>query len=297
MTQLAVVIPTHERPTQLARTLAALAAQTDGNLETIVVHDRPRDGAVVASEHAAVRHLRSGGQGASAARNTGWRSTSAPVVLFIGDDILADPELVARHRSFHARHPEPEAALLGRVRWADELPATPFMHWLAAGVQSDYGRLDAGGEPSWGDFLTTNVSVKRELLDRVGGFDEENFPFLYEDVDLGLRLFGAGLKLRYDPAASAQHLHPPTLEQWRERMAAVAVAERRWTDLGREPYFEPRMRAAAAAPPARGRLALALLPLAWMPMVGPRIRGRVDLHFRQQLAPSFLNAWDSAGLA
>jgi GT2 family glycosyltransferase len=289
---LSVVIPTYRRPVQLSRTLEALARQTAApeSFEVIVVDN---DASAAPRAEPGVRWLRESRKGASAARNAGWRAARAPVVLFLGDDILAGRELVELHLTFHARCPEDTAGLLGHVRWAEELRPTTFMRWLERGFQSDYGRLDGGEAPWWGDFTTSQVSVKRSLLERAGGFDEERFPFLYEDTELGYRLHQLGLRLHYEPRARSEHLHRPDLEEWRERMSVVAAAERRFSELHGEPqWFAARMREAMAAPPPRPRLAQALRPL------GGRARAwaehQLDVHHRRQLAPAFLAAWDAA---
>ena len=80
-------------------------------------------------------------------------------------------------------------------------------------------------------------------------------------------------------------------------MADTARAERRFVARHPEldPYFERLFRDAAAQPPRRARLARALLPVTprSAPVAGSRIWWRADLHFRQQLAPDFLVAWDA----
>ena len=301
MPELSVVIPTFRRQVTLRRTLEDLMAQTARDFEVIVVDDPVDDdpadvASAIAEAGIEARQLHRERRGVSAARNEGWRAARAPVVLFLGDDILAAPDLVAHHLAFHRANRREEAAAVGHVRWADELKRTPLMVWLEQGVQAGYGRLDAGGEPSWGDFLTTHVSVKRTLLERAGGFDEERFPFLYEDVDLGLRLHALGMELAYLPQARAEHLHAPTPGEWRARMAETARAERRFVEKhpGREAHFERRMREAVAAPPARFALArrLATRVPPGLPWLGRRVHWHLDLGYRQALAPEFLAAWD-----
>src|SRR5581483_5039527 len=107
-------------------------------------------------------------------------------------------------------HPEPEYGMLGYVRWARELKVTPFMRWLEHGTQFDYHSIR--GEAGWGSFYTANVSLKRQMLERVDGFDEERFPFLYEDTDRGYRLYEHGFHLLLRRRAGAEHLHATTLE-------------------------------------------------------------------------------------
>lgn len=302
MPDLSVVIPTYRRRDALPRTLEALERQTAGAgaFEVIVVDDSVEDdsGAVKAAVAAGrrpfpVRQLHRERRGVSAARNTGWRAAEAELVLFIGDDILPAPDMLARHRERHAAHPEKEYGVLGRVVWASDLRVTAFMRWLEQGVQFDYRSL-RDGEAPWTHFYTSNVSVKRALLDRVGGFDEERFPFLYEDLDLGRRLSDHGLRLLYDPGAIGEHLHYTGLDEWRRRMAATAVAERRWVDTYPEmPAWFHDLFAAAERRPRVPRLAAraaARIP-ATLPRIGPLAGAVVDLHFRQQLAPAFLSAW------
>jgi GT2 family glycosyltransferase len=302
MPELSVVVPTYRRRDALPRTLDALGRQTleAAAYEVIVVDDPVEDDAeaVAASigpkeRPFAVRQLHRDARGVSAARNAGWRAAGGPLVLFIGDDILPAPEMLAEHLAWHRRHPADEVGVLGRVEWARELRVSPFMRWLERGIQFDYGALH-GEEAPWTHFYTANVSLKRVMLERVDGFDEERFPFLYEDLDLGRRLSELGFRLLYNPGARGEHLHRTGVDEWRARMAATARAERRWVraypdmpawfhDLFAAAERRPRVprlpaRAAAAIPPR-------------VPLVGPLAAAVADLHFRQQLAPSFLEAW------
>lgn len=294
------MIPTLGRLDALARTLERLAQQTVGTsvFEVVVVADAAEpepDGVaeLVASQPYRCRFLVGPLPGASSTRNAGWRAAGAPLTLFLGNDILAAPDLLARHLEAHRRHPEPEGGVLGHVRWADELEITPFMRWLDRGVQFDFDRIE-GEEAGWGRFYTANVSIKREMLERVGGFDPE-FTFPYEDLDLGYRLDRRGLRLRYEPRARAEHLHPADLDSWRRRVRQIAAAEalfvRKHPDF--RPYFLPIFTAAANRPPARGRMArLGRLIPERTPILGRRVQMSRAAVFEQQLAPAFLRAWE-----
>lgn len=299
MVRLSVVIPTLGRAAVLGRGLDRLAEQTVGPaaFEVVIAADAAeRDVAAVervaAGRPFAVRIVQADTPGASAARNRGWRAATGAVVLFLGDDMLPAADLIARHAEGHERHPEPEAGVLGHVRWARELGHSVFMDWLDAGVQYDFGAI-RGDRAAWWHLYSSNVSLKRERLELVGGFDEE-FRIMYEDLDLGLRLDQVGLRLVYDAGAVTEHLHEPTLEGWRDRMRLVARAERQFVAKhpAAEPYFLNRFREAAAAPPARRRgVRLARFVPRGLPLVGPRVWFSADRWFTQQLAPAFLDAW------
>jgi GT2 family glycosyltransferase len=300
---LSVVIPTYRRPDALPRTLAALERQTTppDRFEVIVVDDPEDDDSAAVAEIVrapsrpfATRHLSRAKFGVSAARNAGWRAAGAPLVAFIGDDILLAPDALERHLAAHAREPDAAVGMLGLVVWARELRITPFMRWLEEGIQFDYRSLP-GDEASWAHFYTSNVSVKRSMLERVGGFDEERFPFLYEDLDVGYRMAEHGFKLIFDRHAVGEHLHQTTLDAWRGRMAATADAERNWVELHPElpAYFHDRFAEAAAGPPgsALAARAIGLVPRRTRVM-GERVWTSADRYFSRELAGPFLAAWE-----
>jgi GT2 family glycosyltransferase len=297
--QLSVVMPTYNRPDALPRALDALSRQTldPARFEVVIVEDANNEAPPEIGERAfAVRLLRGTQPGVSSARNVGWRAAQAPLVLFLGDDILGAPDLLEQHVAWHQQHPEETAGVLGHVRWARELKGRAFMRWLDRGIQFDYGTI-AGSEAGPGHFYTANVSLKRSMLERSGGFDEDGFPFGYEDIDLGLRLFEHGFRLLYNRSADAEHLHQPRLEEWQKRMARTAGVERRWIERypDERPYFHDLFADAVRRPPVRGRKGRALMGVVprSMPVVGEWIWANGDLYFRQQLGRPFMDAWNS----
>jgi GT2 family glycosyltransferase len=310
MPELTVVIPTYRRRDALPRALDALGRQTvsPDRFEVIVVDDPIDDdsdavAALLDAERRQfrVRHLHRDGRGVSSARNVGWRAAESPLVMFVGDDILLRPDALEQHLRWHERHPGDEAGVLGRVEWADELRVTPFMRWLERGIQFDYVSL-RGDEAPWTHFYTANISLKKVALDWIGGFDEERFPFLYEDLDVGRRLSVHGFRLLYNPGAVGEHLHATGIEEWRRRMAATARAERRWVEAYpdmpawfHDLFAEAQRR--RRVPALAGRAA-ARVP-STIPVIGHRAAALADLRYRQLLAPDFLAAWradaDSSG--
>lgn len=237
--------------------------------------------------------------GASAARNSGWREARAPLILFLDDDVLPEESLVKEHLAWHRRHPQAEVGVLGYVGWARELKVTPFMRWLDRGLQFGYGSIE-GVEAGWTRFYTANVSLKRTMLERSGGFDEVSFPFGYEDIDLARRLEGLGFRLLYNKQAKAQHLHAATLDEWRRTVARIAPAERRFArrypDV-RPYYLKVLTRETDSLRALELGAALAGVIPPGVPWLGPRVWTRAAATYRRELAPPFLRAWASADLA
>jgi GT2 family glycosyltransferase len=300
--ELTVVISTLGNYSGLGRVLDGYAEQRDaeGRFEVVVVVDRadPDEEAVetaIGDRPYPVRRLRGRVPGLSANRNVGWRASSTPLVLFTDNDTIPEPELVAEHLAWHSRHPAEEVAVLGHVRWAREVHVTPFMHWLDHGMQFDYPNID-GTEAGWGRFYGANVSVKRSFVERVGGFDEQRLPYLYDDLDFGYRASQLGLRLLYNRRAVVEHLREISLAYWQQRMDRAAMAEREFTRKHPEldPYFYKMYTWAMLGRPARGlgRHLIKLIPRGF-PWLGERVWLSADVYYRQALGPPFLEAWEA----
>lgn len=242
---LCFVIPTYNRVAALMSCMAHLERQSFADFEVIVVNDGSTDGTVeqmTAYQRTSPLRLRFVSQenaGPAKARNVAIGMTTAPVCVFIGDDILCTPSFAAAHWEFHQRNPEPKFAALGLTQWSEtEQVVTPFMRWMdESGSQFEYGDLQRGIAPEWRHFYTSNLSVKTELLRRER-FDERftGGGWLLEDVELGHRLVvREGLRLVFLPEALAEHVHPTDFRKACARAYGAGVSavmlDRIWQGL------------------------------------------------------------------
>lgn len=233
-----VVMPTHERAPILAQTLSALGSQTlpKAAFEALVVDDHSRDATadLLAAPPIALCGLRNEGRGPAAARNTGLAAARGALVAFLDDDVAPRPDCLEQHLLFHMRNPNPSAAALGHVEWADA-EITPFMRSITNGALFDWPGARAararGESLDHYHFYTCNLSLKRASL-ASERFDEAFPSAVFEDIELGYRLMREhGLALWYLPAADALHLdqksyHPFAERQRRAGEAAVYFATR-----------------------------------------------------------------------
>ncbi len=280
MIELSVIIPTRDRVATLAETLERLIAQqTELSFEVVVVDDGSTDATVATVQALAERAplpitaLEQGSRGPAAARNMGIAAARGSACLFIGDDTWPRADLVERHGRLHRRRPEPQAALLGHVKWASESRPSPFMEWLNSGVQFDFDQITSPEDVPGSCFYTANVSAKRSFLVANGGFDESFVHAAFEDIELGLRLKQAGMRLVYDPGAVVEHFHPYDLPSSLRRMrtlgrSAVLLHER-------VPDW-PLPRRSGARHRAKAAL---LTPLNMLPRVRPRLLRHATWHF------------------
>lgn len=217
MQKVSVVIPTLNRAETLAVTIDRIEQQTVGRdkYEVLVVDNNSSDHtqSVLTQKSAAYPNLRYFKQpkpGAAATRNVGIREATGDIVLFIDDDISAQPELIQRHLEYHEQNPE--SAVIGTVVAPWENSSDPFLRYLRdRGIFSPYN-ITCGRPMDFSYYHTGNVSTSRKLLVKVDGFSEEFFVYGMEDIELGYRLERTGCRMIPGTAARAQHEYFPTYE-------------------------------------------------------------------------------------
>lgn len=249
-----VIIPAHNNAATISRVLDALWRALAPGDRVIVVDDGSADSTRAVVERSRVPwqdrllFLRQQQRGPAAARNAALKFAAADLLLFLGADILPDVQLLSRHRAVHRGFPEREVGCVGFVTWDPALPPTPLMVWLEhGGNQNAFG--DIAGQ-TWVDPRSycygANLSLKRALLQDIGGFDDVRFPsYGWEDLDLGIRLARRGCRLAYEPTARAWHMHPQTftsvIDRQRRLGSGAVMLERLHPDVLR---FPPRSRGA-----------------------------------------------------
>jgi GT2 family glycosyltransferase len=199
------VIPATDAPETLERCLEAVRGAREAPEEVVPVTEPP-------------------GNGPAAARNAGAAASDGEVLVFVDADVVVHPDAFVRIRSAFGADPA-----LGAVFGAyDETPdaggaVSGFRNLLHHQVHSE-----GSGEAE--TFWAGLGAVRREAFDAVGGFDAVRFPRpSIEDVELGIRLAGAGHRIRLDPAIQGTHLKRWTLtEMVRTDFAGRGVP---WTRL------------------------------------------------------------------
>jgi len=229
--RISVVIPTFNRSDLLRSTLESLAAQRcpGDRFEVVVSDDGSTDGTFDLChefrEHLPLRfrYQQDAGFRAGAARNGGARLARAPLLAFLDTGTLAGPDFVEQHLQEHARGPATGRAVAGYAygyRLFDPTPklAEALRDSTPAAVVERHGHDPAFWDwrhdtlapigfdlrqfaTPWQVFWTMNCSVRAEDFWRAGGFEESYVGWGFEDMELGLRLFRAGVPIVFSRAA------------------------------------------------------------------------------------------------
>lgn len=216
---ISVIIPAYNQAAYISEAIQSVLAQTFPHFELIVVDDGSTDETpeiLAELRDPRIRVIRQPNAGLSAARNTGLRASSAPLVTFLDADDYFLPTKLEVLSAYLDQHPE-VGMVAGRVRYIDQRgqlilePAPPSIplslpHLLFANP-----------------VCVSAVLLRRNWLDRVGVFDESLRAC--EDWDLWLRLLAADCPMSWVPdLVVAYRVHPGQMTRQADRMRIAAFA-------------------------------------------------------------------------
>lgn len=204
-----VVIPVYNRSDLLREVLSGLTSQTAAAaaFEVLVCDDGSTQSldAVVAAFGASLpnlRHLRQVNKGPAAARNLGILHSKAEIVVFLDSDVEPGQRVVADLVAALHAHPEWQ----GAEAKLEPIGGEDSLGWDAP--RSDHG----------GHYHTAGIAYRKNVLDRVGGLDENFTRAACEDVELAVRVLEHGV-IGFVPTAVVYHprRRRTTASTWKAR--------------------------------------------------------------------------------
>lgn len=201
--KVSIIIPTYNRAKLLADAVKSLQQQTYENIEIIIVDDcstdntaetveRMDDGRILYVKHDVNR-------GGSEARNTGLMHATGSYIGFLDSDDQWQPDKLERQLAVFREEPEIGVVYTGMKVYQGS--------YLVKEVIPKYrGDLLAKLVESNCIYTTSSILVKREVMEKVGGFDS-SLPSC-QDWDLYLRLAQVSRFGFVEDSLVLYHLHP-----------------------------------------------------------------------------------------
>ena len=208
-----VIIPTYNNRDELAECLASLERQTFRSFFVYICIDGSTDDTVswleertYSFEFEVLLHSDHSNHGRAATRNLGLIKITAPFVILLDSDIIAEPDLLVEHRDFLEKW---GGISVGDIRF------TNAQENIWARYQQERGKHRfSHGEvipPTY--FVTQNVALASSSVKEIGLMDETFEVYGGEDTDYGIRLvYDAGQICRYNKKAAVKSVLDKTIE-------------------------------------------------------------------------------------
>lgn len=225
-----VIIPTYNRKDMLRESLASLCYQTcpAAEYEVVIADDGSTDGTGTMIEQwraaCTIIYDWKENSGVNAARNRGALLARGPILLFLDDDMIADPGLLEAHVATHRRFSD--VLVKGRVEWTPLGEPTTFAAIMLAGSDLEM-ELNEEAYIPFDRVFAGHFSIEKANFLKVGLWDEAWNLYGFRDRDFMYRAHKAGFRMVYNPHALTFHRdHVTRLEQHcrRSRQAAWTAA-------------------------------------------------------------------------
>ena len=199
---LTIAIPTLHRGQVLVETLRHLMALEPPAAEILVLDQTPQHKEDIQNILSAwqrkgkIRWARLPVPSVTKAMNRGLIAANCENILFLDDDIIPEPGLVAAHLAALER--DGVGLVAGRV----------IQPWAGGEILSQTGFHFGQSRAAWiSEFMGGNFSIRREVALAVGGFDENFVRVGYRfEAEFAYRLRQNHYRIYFEPAACIHHL-------------------------------------------------------------------------------------------
>ena len=198
--KISFVMPTHNRIEWMPLCLESLLAQTEKDIEIVVVNDNSTDGTreyleSITDPRVVVIHNEEN-QGGGKSRNIGMAAASAPIIAVCDDDDFYPEDRAAVTLRWFAEHPKSELVNFPyiRVGYFDEHLENFF------GGEFDHEQFQKDGTVTY--FCNPSAAYKKASAEAIGGYPSET-KNMTDDIQFITNWVKAGKKIDFDNRAFA----------------------------------------------------------------------------------------------
>ncbi len=186
-----VIVVAYNESLYLPKCIPAILNQTHPHLELIVVDDGSHDGseAIIRSfQDPRIQYIRNReNQGVARSRNIGLAAARGQFVFYTDADCTPSKNWIENG--------------LAELKKSSEILAVEGATYYATAVTSSSDKITQN--PDGGRYFTCNMGYRREILEKLNGFDER-YKNYFEDTDLAQRIKKYG-KIVFSPDAIVIH--------------------------------------------------------------------------------------------
>lgn len=211
-----IVIPVHNNSKYTYNCLNSILKNTQGSFEIIVIDDASSDETPKLFRNVEnIRVIRNDNNlGFIESCNIGAKSGKGKYLFFLNNDTIVTEKWLEPLISAISK--QDVGAVGAKLIYPDgKLQEAGGIIWNDASGWN-YGRYDDPDKPEYNfvrevDYCSgAALLVKKELFDKIGGFDERFKPAYYEDIDLCFSIRKLGCKVLYQPHSAIIHFEGVT---------------------------------------------------------------------------------------
>ncbi|AFY74465.1 glycosyl transferase [Synechococcus sp. PCC 7502] len=215
MVLFSVVIPVFNRDSLIQKTIDSILNQSNDNYEIIIVDDGSTDNTIdiLIKYGSRIKVFTQQNQGPGKARNLGIKNSQGEYIAFLDSDDIWFPWTLKVYEKV-IRETNKPAFLAGNSIFFNNEKEIDYdqVSQLNFTAYKDFYASNKNANP----FLTSSVTIRRDILEEVGGFTDQWINS--EDNDLWLRLgIAKGFVYINSPAVLAYRQHP---------QSAIALTEK-----------------------------------------------------------------------
>lgn len=252
--KITIIIPTRDKLGLLRRCVSSITEKTDYPNYQIVLVDNDSELPETHRYYHSLPHrvLHYGGPfNYSAINNYAVANTDGDWILFLNNDIeVLDPEWLSNMAGLI--QDEEIGAVGAKLLYPDDtIQHAGVVIGCLGGAAHAFKGLPADAPGTWGQAqMIRNYSAvtaaclltRREVWNRVGGFDEINLPVSLNDIDWCLRARACGYRVVYTPYARLRHYESASRGARFDANLEVKYFKARWAPVfGHDPYYNPNL--------------------------------------------------------
>ncbi len=218
-----IIIPTHNRKNKLKRLINSIftSKYPHNKLELIIINDASTDGTKTFLQKLHLSSIRQvkivnnkKNSLVSVSRNKGIKKASGKYLFFVDDDVVLAKDTISNLVNFSQK--DKNKSLVGPIICYWSKGQTVWFAGLKMSLWTTGGKFlyqdknvnkIKNKKPIKSDGLLTAFIAPRQLINKIGFFNEKLFPFGFEDIDFCIRARLLGYKLFVLPWAKVFHDH------------------------------------------------------------------------------------------
>jgi glycosyltransferase involved in cell wall biosynthesis len=184
-----IVIPLYNKAEYVSKTLQSVLEQTYPDFEVIIVDDGSKDNGLEVVKQFTDRRIKiihQENKGVSAARNTGIKAAQYELIALLDADDWWDREYLQEMVGLINEYPDVSIYGTQFTRIINEKVQLPEILLNNKEKYVKFDLIDVSHKKARLPIHTSSVIIKKEMIEKVGYFDEK--IYMFEDYDLFIRI-------------------------------------------------------------------------------------------------------------